>query len=231
MATSVSDSKVLVGGKILVKMAGKYIGFANSADCSDSYGLQPIHVLGQLQPIDYVPTDARHSIDLDMMVLRDTSLIQANLEPTGAGNYGFLAAGKADTIGNVANATGDMPADATALKVNSTTESEQGAVRILHGKVFDIEIVSPTSTSDSVSVVLYENCYFNGGSVRFNANAITMHRCQFVALNRRGWLMKTPSWAINGTPATGATTTTTGTSQATTYTSPNGTQVIPNPGR
>lgn len=194
----INDSKVLVGGKILIKMGGKYIGFANSADCSDSYGMQPIHVLGQLQPIDYVPTDARHSIDLDMMVLRDNSLIQSNLEPAGAGNYGFLSSGKTDTIGNVANGNKDLADD----KDTTTHDlNNKGKLRVLHGKTFDIEIISPQASGSEDSIVVYENCYFNSGSVRFSANAITMHRVQFVALNRRGWLAATTPAAANGSSA------------------------------
>lgn len=201
----INDSKVLVGGKILIKMDGKYIGFANSADCSDSYGMQPIHVLGQLQPIDYVPTDARHSIDLDMMVLRDNSLIQSNLEPAGAGNYGFLNSGKADTIGNVANGNKDLAAN---TEVTTHDSNNKGKLRVLHGKTFDIEIISPQAGGSEDSIVVYENCYFNSGSVRFSANAITMHRVQFVALNRRGWLAATPSSAANGSNAVADTQTT-----------------------
>lgn len=194
----INDSKVLVGGKILVKMDGKYIGFANSADCSDSYGMQPIHVLGQLQPIDYVPTDARHSIDLDMMVLRDNSLIQSNLEPAGAGNYGFLSAGKTDTIGNIANGNKDLAADTEVVTADT---DNKGKLRVLHGKTFDIEIISPLASGTADSIVVYENCYFNSGSVRFSANAITMHRVQFVALNRRGWLAATPAAVATGSTA------------------------------
>lgn len=98
-----SGAGVLVGGRILVKMDGKVVGFANEATCSDSYGLQPVHVLGQLQPIDYVPTDARHQIDMQMMVIKGGSLIAANLEPSGAGNFGYLSSTDASlSVGGLA---------------------------------------------------------------------------------------------------------------------------------
>jgi hypothetical protein len=190
---TLSNNKVLVGGKILIKMDNQIIGFANEASCSDAYGLQPIHVLGQLSPIDYVPTDARHSINLTVMVMKDSSLAMANLEPTGAGNYGFL---KQATIGSFDSVITDMSAD---TNVGTLDTSNKGALRVLHGKSFSIEILSPTWTSGAqattVSVVRYDNCYFNGGSVRFNANQITVHQCEFVALYRRGWLMETPASA------------------------------------
>lgn len=188
MAATLAPTDVVVGGKILLKMDNKIVGFANEATCQDSYGMRPIHVIGQLQPIDYVPTEARHIIDLNVMVLRKSSLITANLEPQGAGNYGFLSL--AD-IGKVSTQEADIEGDSTTLATGN--DANQGLLRVLHAKVFDISICMPTyDTTTSAwkypALVTYKDCSFNSGNVRFNANQITVHQCQFVALDRSGTL-------------------------------------------
>lgn len=188
-----SGAGVLVGGRILVKMDGKVVGFANEATCSDSYGLQPVHVLGQLQPIDYVPTDARHQIDMQMMVIKGGSLIAANLEPSGAGNFGYLSSTDAAlSVGGLAlaeNLPGGIAENGPATI--ETGAGTAGALRVLHNKVFDIEIIAPkqgASGADGV-VIRYKHCFFNSGSVRFNANQITVHSCSFFALDKEGALI------------------------------------------
>lgn len=191
----ISDAGVLVGGRILIKMDQKVVGFANEATCSDSYGLQPVHVLGQLQPIDYVPTDARHQIDMQMMIVRGGSLISANLEPAGAGNFGFITS---DSIGHVGSLTTGVEnlsgglvtgsTDGTVIATEGDKAATAGALRVLHSKVFDIEIFAPKQGADGGpgTVVRYKNCFFNSGSVRFNANQITVHSCTFFALDKEG---------------------------------------------
>lgn len=188
-----SNSRVLVGGKVLIKMDGRTVGFANEADCTDNYGMQPIHILGQLQAIEYVPTVAQHSISMSVMVLRDTSLIDANLEPNGAGNFGHLAAAN-NPIGSALSNTAQNMGSATETQLQSSTKGNTGpagALRVLHGKTFDIEISQQymeNNSPKSTALVTYKNCYFNSGTVRVGANAIVVHQCQFVALDRDGTL-------------------------------------------
>lgn len=193
MAVTTSDAGVLVGGKIIIKMDEQIVGFANEATCSDSYGLQPIHVLGQLQPIDYVPTDARHQIDLNLMVIKNGSLIASNLEPASAGNFGYLSGSQA--IGGLTGV--NMGANFPSLDDTDTKQSDKtkkGSLRVLHGKIFDIEIASPLRVTNGVAqfgtVVKYKSCFFNSGTIRFNANQITVHQCTFFALDREGALVQ-----------------------------------------
>lgn len=205
-----SNSRVLVGGKVLIKMDGRTVGFANEADCTDNYGMQPIHILGQLQAIEYVPTVAQHSISMSVMVLRDTSLIDANLEPNGAGNFGFLGSAQ-NTLGSALANTSKNMGSATEQQLKSSvkgTTGSAGALRVLHGKTFDIEISQQymeNNTPQSTALVTYKNCYFNSGTVRVGANAIVVHQCQFVALDRDGTLSNS-SGGEGGTAPAAATT-------------------------
>jgi len=188
-----SNSRVLVGGKVLIKMDGRTVGFANEADCTDNYGMQPIHILGQLQAIEYVPTVAQHSISMSVMVLRDTSLIDANLEPNGAGNFGYLASAE-NTLGSALANTSKNMGNATEAELRNNVKGNTGsagALRVLHGKTFDIEIVQQYMQDNSTktsTLVTYKTCYFNSGTVRVGANAVVVHQCQFVALDRSGTL-------------------------------------------
>lgn len=190
MATDDTSSQVLVGGKILIKMDNKIVGFANRAECSDSYGLQPIHIMGQLQPVDYVPTDARHTINMNVLVMKRASLIKANLEPASAGNFGLLTGTDSLSGTYFKNVSKDLPTtDQRATEGGQN--SMQGALRVLHGKSFNIEIIAPdldNPQANQFTVVKYLDCYYNSGSVSFSANTITMHNCQFFALSRQGWL-------------------------------------------
>lgn len=203
MAVTKSSTGVLVGGKILIRMDGKVIGFANEATCSDSYGLQPIHVLGQLQPLDYVPTEARHQIDMNLMIVKGSSLITANLEPAGAGNFGFLdssAIGGGTSLVSGKNLPGGPNAGVSDTKIDTIVapSADSGALRVLHGKVFDIDIITPAGRTSASTlagaaandtngiVIRYKHCFFNSGSVRFNANQITVHSCSFFALDKEG---------------------------------------------
>jgi len=212
-----SNSRVLVGGKVLIKMDGRTVGFANEADCTDNYGMQPIHILGQLQAIEYVPTVAQHSISMSVMVLRDTSLIDANLEPNGAGNFGFLAAAN-NPIGSALSNTAQNMGTATEEQLKSSVKGNTGptgALRVLHGKTFDIEISQQymeNNAPKSTALVTYKNCYFNSGTVRVGANAIVVHQCQFVALDRDGTLSNSSGGEGVTAPANATTTTTAGAS-------------------
>lgn len=188
MAGKQLTSNVVVGGKVLIKLGNKVVGFAQSATCTDDYGLQAVAVLGQLQYIDYVPANATHSIDLNMMVLRNESLIRQNFEPTGAGNFGFLSGN--GIIGNLSNQGLDYPEPADVIE-----DKIQGGLRILHGISFDIDILMPKSEGYNKGVpptpeilVRYKNCYYQSGTTTFSANQITSHNCKFVALDRQGWL-------------------------------------------
>lgn len=190
--TPLNNGRVLVGGKVLLKIGGKIIGFANSAACDDNYGLQPVQVLGQLQPIDYVPTQASHRIVLETTVLRNTNFYSANIAPTGAGNYGFL--GATDTIGNINPLGADYPTPF------SPQIDQNYFLRVLHGIPCTIEILAPNpnAPTDRPPIVTYEYCFYDSGDVNFSSNRITVQRATFLALNRLATPMDGQTKAVGG---------------------------------
>ena len=184
---SISNSNVLVGGKVVLYMDTLPVGFAQAARCRDDYALEPIQVLGQLQAIEYVPTHARHEISCSLMVLKNDSLALRNLEPTGAGNYGFIASDKG-TIGLAGGIRDFYDKDDKVAKDNSGGPGAHGLLRELHGKTFDIEIKDASAGTTGKTLVKYTKCYFASGDLDVQANRVLMHNVTFYALDRLGTL-------------------------------------------
>jgi len=184
-APTLTGSNVLVGGKVLIMMDGYVVGFANSAQCSDSYNLVPVHIIGQLQAIEMVPTNATHSITLSLMVMRNDGLTRHNLEPVGAGSYGYLADGK-----NIGEITGlkssfgvDTENDRQDRIKTSSKQGDGGELMALDGKAFNIAIIDAKTGK---AVVEYVRCYFAQGSFTVSANQVIGHSVTFLALDKRG---------------------------------------------
>jgi hypothetical protein len=181
-----ANSNVLVGGKVLIKLAGQTVGFAQSARCTDSYRYQPVHVLGQLQAIEYIPMTATHEITMESMVMRNDSLTRHNLEPWGAGSYGFLADGT--NIGQITgrpnsfNAIGGGSATAGKL-LESGRQEKGGALSVIDGKTFTISIMDAASKKN---IVEYRKCYYAAGGFTISANNIVGHQVTFYAVYKVG---------------------------------------------
>lgn len=201
-SATIRDSGVLVGSKVLIKMDTHVVGFAQSARCTDNYRFQPIHIMGQLQAIEYVPTNAMHEIVLTMMVMRNDSLIRHNLEPWGSGSYGYMADG--NNIGGITGTdntyslagsiaaggdtgsvmNGNAAANNTSAAVAySIKQTEGGFLTVLHNKVFTISITDAGSKKNLVS---YQSCYYASGGFSISANNIVGHQVTFYALNKIG---------------------------------------------
>ena len=182
---TLSGSNVLVGGKVLIMMDGYIVGFANSAQCSDSYNLVPVHIIGQLQAIEMVPTNATHSITLSLMVMRNDGLTRRNLEPVGAGSYGYLADGL--NIGEIKGLSSSFSTTTEAARqTNIQTSSKQtdgGQLVAMDGKAFNIAIIDGKTGK---AVVEYVRCYFAQGSFTISANQVIGHSVTFLALDKRG---------------------------------------------
>lgn len=183
---TLSGTNVLVGGKVLIMMDGYIVGFANSAQCSDSYNLVPVHIIGQLQAIEMVPTNATHSITLSLMVMRNDGLTRRNLEPVGAGSYGYLADG--DNIGGItglASSYGDATAEATRqTNIATSVKADNGGQLVaMDGKAFNIAIIDGKTGK---AIVEYVRCYFAQGSFTISANQVIGHSVTFLALDKRG---------------------------------------------
>lgn len=188
-------TKVISGGKVLIKMDNVVVGFANQMSCSDTYNLQPIHVIGQLEPLEFVPTAATHQIQMQTIMMRNDSLVRHNLEPMTVGGYGYLNAA-ADNIGKVTGTFGSYKtigpgANGDAGKKNlgeiqsSASQAGGGRLTVIDGKTF---IIAVQDAETGKNIVEYIDCYCTGGSFSVGQNSIIGHSVSFVALDRRGQL-------------------------------------------
>jgi len=66
--------KVKSGNKVVVNFDGAQIGLAQSVDSNDDYAPEPASGIGDIHVQEYVPTMARHTIQVEEMVLKAGSL-------------------------------------------------------------------------------------------------------------------------------------------------------------
>jgi len=122
------NTGVRTGGKVVIYMDGYPIAFAQSARFRDDYGLEPVHVIGQLQTIEYVPMHARHEITISLLVLRNASLSKLGLEPASAGSFGLLRAGGGAGVLGDGFAAQDPPAKYYGAGVTTATTDNASLV-------------------------------------------------------------------------------------------------------
>ncbi|NDG65735.1 MAG: hypothetical protein EBY23_02220 [Actinobacteria bacterium] len=197
------DTGVRTGGKVLLKMDNKVIGFAQSARFRDDYGLEPVHIVGQLQTIEYVPMHARHEIQMSVLVVRNTSLAAMGLEPGSAGSFGLIPTTDAAQLGGGGSIVGANPSkkgtDNSWNKILANadiTSTSDGAApyRVLAQKVFNIEVVDAQYTAEQAAldsfdgsiICRYLNCFFAGGDLSVDANRVLMHNVTFYAQDKDG---------------------------------------------
>ena len=212
MSAKLWKTGVRTGGKVLLRLDNKVIAFAQSARFRDDYGLEPVQIIGQLQAIEYVPTHARHEITITMLVVRNTSLVALGLEPGSAGSFGLLESAT-DQVGS-----GVVPASPARIGTDGVPGSGQGTwdqsinnpnipafgsmtwYRVLHQKVFDIEVVDmeflestdafdpadPGKVFTGNVLLKYLNCFFAGGEVSVESNRVLMHSATFYAQDKDG---------------------------------------------
>jgi hypothetical protein len=210
MSAKLWKTGVRTGGKVLLRLDNKVIAFAQSARFRDDYGLEPVQIIGQLQAIEYVPTHARHEITITMLVVRNTSLVAMGLEPGSAGSFGLLEPATDQVGSGVVPASpareGTMEAG-TGLgtwnnSINNPDIPAYGSMtwyRVLHQKVFDIEVVDmefleptdaapvdPNKVFTGNVLLKYLNCFFAGGEVSVESNRVLMHSATFYAQDKDG---------------------------------------------
>jgi len=69
--------KVRTGNKILVLFGGIEVGMMQNVSTSDDYSPEPASGIGDIHVQEYVPTMARHSLNVSAMLLRKGSLLKA----------------------------------------------------------------------------------------------------------------------------------------------------------
>ena len=70
---------VRTGNKIKVFMAGSQVGLLQSVSAADDYAPEPASGIGDIHALEYVPTMARHTLNVSTMVLKKGSLIAAGV--------------------------------------------------------------------------------------------------------------------------------------------------------
>lgn len=136
---------VKTGGKVIIMLDDIPLAFAQSARFRDDYGLEPVHIIGQLQTIEYVPMHARHEIQISTLVVRNTSLSEMGLEPATAGSFGHfdgqsgkaLGAGIVPSTPNLWSPFLPFTSGATFPNYTSTSnpDNNRNVFTILHTKV------------------------------------------------------------------------------------------------
>ena len=201
------NTGVRTGGKVVVEIDDVPIAFAQSARFRDDYGLEPVHIIGQLQTIEYVPMHARHEIQMAVLVVNKNSLSRMGLEPATAGSFGVYGDGKQIGSGVVPKTPlskdwGDAYGWGRKYNKNDATSQTDGAAdfnvyTVLHAKVFDIKVYDAepsvkktfegkysSDEDNSGRLIHYENCFFAGGDMSIDANRTLVHNVTFYAQNK-----------------------------------------------
>lgn len=71
--------KVKSGNRIVVMLDGQQVGLIQSIDASDDMGPEPASGVGDIHAVEYVPSMARHTLQVEEMVLRNGNLRQAGI--------------------------------------------------------------------------------------------------------------------------------------------------------
>lgn len=73
--------QVQSGNQVVVVYDGKQIGAMQSVRMSDDYGLEPVYGIGDIDPIENVPTAARYNLSCQNVILRKGAMRAAGLVP------------------------------------------------------------------------------------------------------------------------------------------------------
>lgn len=71
--------KTRSGNRVVIKYDGKDIGAAQSVSMEDDYAPEPASGIGDIHVFEYVPTIARHTINIEEMVLYKASMRKAGI--------------------------------------------------------------------------------------------------------------------------------------------------------
>lgn len=71
--------KTRSGNRVVIKFDGKEIGAAQSVSMEDDYAPEPSSGIGDIHVLEYVPTIARHVLNVEQMVLYNASMRKAGI--------------------------------------------------------------------------------------------------------------------------------------------------------
>ena len=69
-----SNLKVRSGNRVVIMLDGEAVGLAQSARASDDYSPEGASGIGDIHVVEYVPTQARHQVSIQKMVLNQDNL-------------------------------------------------------------------------------------------------------------------------------------------------------------
>ena len=75
--TKKENLKVRSGNRIAVLFGGARVGLLQNVSASDDYSPEPASGIGDIHAVEYVPTMARHSLNVSTMMLRKGALLEA----------------------------------------------------------------------------------------------------------------------------------------------------------
>lgn len=74
-----TNVKVRSGNRIAVIFDGKEIGLLQSVSANDDYSPEPASGIGDIHALEYVPTMARHSLNVSTMLLKKGAMMEAGI--------------------------------------------------------------------------------------------------------------------------------------------------------
>lgn len=127
-----TNLKVRSANRVAVLLDGKQVGAMQSVRFSDDYGVEQVYGIGDIDPVESVPTAARYSISVSNVVLRNASLRALGLVPengSGAllGQVFDIEVYDKDTgdllrrYGGCTYASGDVDVSKNAILMSSAT--------------------------------------------------------------------------------------------------------------
>jgi hypothetical protein len=69
------------GNRIIITFGGVQIGMLQSVTASDDYAPEPASGIGDIHVQEYVPTMARHSLAVSVMVMNKGAMVSAGIAP------------------------------------------------------------------------------------------------------------------------------------------------------
>lgn len=81
MATTTTNVQTQTGNRVAVMLGGVQIGAMQSVRMSHDYGLDAVYGIGDIEPVEHVPTAARYSLSTSNVVLRTGAMKAAGLVP------------------------------------------------------------------------------------------------------------------------------------------------------
>lgn len=75
------NANVRSANRLAIVFDGKQIGALQSVRCSDDYGLEGVYGIGDIDPLEHVPTAARYTLSVSNVVFKTNQMRAAGIAP------------------------------------------------------------------------------------------------------------------------------------------------------